>query len=60
MGKGVVSAKRRASARKHAKRAWTCVCGKVCRGNGGISGHRSACDAFNRPIRMTSPIEGYW
>jgi len=42
-GPNMISAARRASAKKHASRVWTCICGKVCRGNGGISSHRSAC-----------------
>lgn len=47
-GDGVVSAKRRACARKHAERVWTCLCGKVCRGNGGKSSHRRACPALRK------------
>lgn len=42
--KGVVSAKRRQQARKHAKRARTCACGKIVYGNGGWSSHRRACE----------------
>ena len=41
---GVVSAKRREQARKHAVREHLCWCGKLCRGNGGWSSHKRACD----------------
>ena len=34
---------KRISSMTHAKRSVTCVCGKVCRGNGGWSSHRRAC-----------------
>lgn len=44
--KGVVSAKRRASARKHAAVVRSCFCGKVCKGNGGWSSHKRACKIF--------------
>jgi hypothetical protein len=47
-GPNIVSAKRRAAAQKHAARVYTCICGKVCHGNGGISSHKKAC-----PIRGT-------
>jgi hypothetical protein len=41
---GIISDKRKASARKHAKRVHVCGrCGKECRGNGGWSSHRKAC-----------------
>lgn len=39
----VVSAKRRNSAKEHAYRSRTCLCGKVCFGNGGWSSHKKAC-----------------
>lgn len=50
-GMNIVSDSRRASARKHATRTFTCSCGKVARGNGGWSSHRKACTAkrFNVP-----------
>lgn len=43
MGMNIVSDSRRASARKHARRAYQCSCGKTVRGNGGWSSHRKAC-----------------
>ena len=39
----VVSDKRKAQARKHARREYTCSCGRVCLGNGGWSSHKRAC-----------------
>jgi len=33
----------RRRARRTAPEAWTCECGRTCRGNGGISSHRRAC-----------------
>jgi len=42
-GNGIVSAKRREQARKHASRSFVCLCGKVCHGNGGSSSHKRAC-----------------
>lgn len=46
MAKGVVSERRKAQARKHAARRWTCYCGKVCRGNGGKSSHKAHCQIY--------------
>ncbi len=43
MATGIVSARRREQARKHAANVRVCSCGKVCRGNGGWSSHRRAC-----------------
>ncbi len=37
---------RRARAAKHASRSHTCVCGRVCHGNGGWSSHKRACAAL--------------
>ncbi|MDQ6949256.1 MAG: hypothetical protein M3256_24130, partial [Actinomycetota bacterium] len=34
---------KRISSMTHAKRSWTCTCGKVVTGNGGKSSHRRAC-----------------
>lgn len=34
---------KRRSSMAHARRTYTCVCGKPCRGNGGWSSHKSAC-----------------
>ena len=45
-GNGIVSDKRRAQARKHADRSVTCLCGKVCHGNGGWSSHKKACSVW--------------
>jgi hypothetical protein len=43
---GIVSASRRASAKKHASYPHTCGdCGKVARGNGGWSSHKRHCRA---------------
>lgn len=46
MPRGVVSRERKAAARRHADRSWTCACGKVCWGNGGHSSHQRACRVF--------------
>lgn len=35
--------RRRQAAGRHALDVWTCVCGRVCRGNGGQSSHKRAC-----------------
>lgn len=43
--------KRRERARKHARRSWTCPCGRVCRGNGGASSHQRACPVYDKPRR---------
>ncbi len=34
---------KRKSSQTHARRARTCVCGMVCRGNGGWSSHKRSC-----------------
>lgn len=34
------------AASAHAQYTWTCVCGKVCRGNGGKSAHKKACQQY--------------
>lgn len=34
---------KRKSSMTHARRTYTCVCGKECRGNGGWSSHKRAC-----------------
>lgn len=39
----IVSDKRRAAARKHAAKTWTCSCGKQGKGNGGWASHKKAC-----------------
>lgn len=52
--KGIVSAQRRAAARRHAERVRTCICGKVCRGNGGWSSHRKACKVVQ--ARKVAPL----
>lgn len=35
---------KRRSSQTHAKRTYTCTCGKTVAGNGGKSSHRRACD----------------
>lgn len=30
----------------HARHTWTCECGRVLNGNGGISSHKRACRAW--------------
>lgn len=48
---GTVSEARKAQARKHASRVWTCsACGKPCRGNGGKTSHQRACQPFNEQM----------
>ena len=60
MTKGVVSAKRRESARKHASRTWTCRCGKVCRGNGGKTSHQSACKEWQQAMLLQALAVPRW
>ena len=31
------------AANAHAHYTWECICGKICRGNGGKSSHKKAC-----------------
>ncbi len=37
---------KRKSSMTHATRTHTCMCGKVCRGNGGWSSHKKACPSW--------------
>lgn len=46
----IVTEKRKSQARKHASRTRTCVCGKVCRGNGGWSSHKRACALWREAV----------
>lgn len=46
---------RKIAARKHARRQHRCVCGKVCRGNGGWSSHKRACALWRQ--RAEPPAE---
>lgn len=39
---------KRKSSMVHARRIWTCPCGKTVRGNGGKSSHRRACGTWTR------------
>jgi hypothetical protein len=34
---------KRKSSQTHARRSWTCPCGRTVRGNGGKSSHQRAC-----------------
>jgi hypothetical protein len=34
---------KRRSSQTHARHTWTCQCGRVLNGNGGISSHKRAC-----------------
>ena len=43
MSKGYTADGKRISASTHARRSWTCVCGKEVSGNGGRSSHQRAC-----------------
>lgn len=54
MGMNIVSDSRRAAARKHARRIYTCSCGKSVRGNGGWSSHRKACRKKKEPASECS------
>jgi hypothetical protein len=42
MSRYTTSGKRKSSM-THARQSHTCMCGKVCRGNGGWSSHKKAC-----------------
>lgn len=44
MSRGYTNNGKRISSMTHAKRTFTCTCGKVVAGNGGKSSHRKACD----------------
>ena len=55
MSANVVSARRRAQAAKHAQRAYTCVGGKVCRGNGGWTSHKRACPHWAERRKKQQP-----
>ncbi len=46
MSKGYTADGKRISASTHARRSWTCSCGKVVSGNGGRSSHQRACLAY--------------
>lgn len=37
---------KRKSSQTHARRTYTCVCGKSFRGNGGWSSHKRACAPY--------------
>ena len=37
---------KRKSSMGHARHAWTCYCGRVCRGNGGKASHQRACSVW--------------
>ena len=50
MSKGYTSDGKRISASTHARRSWTCCCGKVVSGNGGRSSHQRACLAYMSEI----------
>jgi hypothetical protein len=52
----VVTCERRLQARKHADRTHTCVCGQVCRGNGGWSSHKRNCPAWSKARNL--PVTG--
>lgn len=43
MSKGYTADGKRISASTHARRSWTCACGKEVFGNGGRSSHQRAC-----------------
>ena len=57
MAANIVSERRKNQARKHANRSYTCVCGKVCKGNGGRSSHRKACAAQRAVVTPNVGIE---
>lgn len=56
--KGVVSARRRSQAKKHARQAHTCSCGTVVYGNGGWRSHRRACQKKRREQAEPEQAEG--
>jgi hypothetical protein len=41
---------KRKSSMTHARRTYTCLCGKECRGNGGWSSHKRACALWQGAI----------
>lgn len=46
---------KRKSSMTHARRTYTCVCGKECRGNGGWSSHKRACAAWQAAMAVARP-----
>lgn len=46
---------KRKSSMTHARRKYTCVCGKECRGNGGWSGHKAACQQWKDARAARAP-----
>lgn len=46
----VVTEKRRRAAKRHLAHSYTCVCGRVCRGNGGWSSHKHACAQWRQAL----------
>lgn len=49
---------KRKSSMTHARRKYTCVCGKECRGNGGWSGHKAACQQWKDARAARAPNKG--
>ena len=47
---------KRKSSMTHARRSHVCVCGKVCRGNGGWSSHSRACSQYQAARSAISAI----
>jgi hypothetical protein len=43
MSKQYTADGKRRSSMTHARHTWTCQCGRVLNGNGGISSHKRAC-----------------
>lgn len=46
---------KRKSSMTHARRTYTCVCGKACRGNGGWSSHKAACQQWKAARTARAP-----
>lgn len=44
MSKQYTASGKRISSQTHARRTYTCTCGKTVAGNGGKASHRRACD----------------
>lgn len=49
---------KRKSSMTHGRRSYTCVCGRECRGNGGWSSHKAACQKWKdaRGARMPNSL----
>lgn len=68
MSKQYAGLGKRKSGRTHARHTWTCECGRVLNGNGGISRHKRACRAWmeywlprlEKLLAENPPLAAHW